>query len=240
MLFNCSLLATGLCNLTNTPYEVQGDRPASYQYSKWKISNCSPAQTQTMITILDEMQKFLPSVIQAVERNTETLPYRIFFKNDRELPYIQAVFTKMAEGKDVKAASDSHVLHHTAPEFFCPASSDFTAIYWDYCIDNKLDAVTFKDMGFVILCPMFWDGLYPSQTDLVPMPTCPSIGNDTILSDAEPMLGSKLAIAIHELIHLYMENQIAPEIYSMRACAELNSAKASRNSNNYTFFTMSI
>lgn len=240
MLFNCSLLASGLCNLTSTPYGVNGNTLTSYEYSNWRISNCSPVQTQIVVTILDQIEQSLPSVIQAVPKSTETVLYKTFFKSLRVAPFVHTVFTSLGAGEEVQIASDSHVLRHAPAEFICPNASDATAEYHKYCSDYNIDAAAFDDVGAVILCQNFWDALHPSQSEeAVPTPTCPTIGNDTNLPDSEWMLGSKLAVVIHELIHLYVENQIVPEVYSLQSCAGLRASKAVHNANNYTFFAMS-
>ncbi len=239
MLFNCSLLTTGLCNLTNTRQETTIDATASYRYSNWRISNCSPTQTQVVISLLDQLEQNLPSVIQAVQKSTETVAYRTFFKHVREMPYVESVFTKLAAGEKVEAATETHILRRAPPEFICTAPTGFTASYHTYCDDGGLDALTFGGLQYVILCPAFWNKLYPTLSDTNLMPTCPYIGTDTTLPNNEDMLGSKLAIMLHELIHLYMTNQIVPEVYTMRACAGLSAAKAAHNADNYTFFAMS-
>ena len=251
MLFNCSLSATGICNLSNAPYEVQAGVVApSYQYSKWKISNCSPGQTQAIITNLDRIGQELPSVIQAAEESTASAPFRIYFKSARELPLIREVFTNMAAGEEVQKASESHTLRSAPPEFFCAKATDFTAGYWDDCMKNEFDALTFDDEPYVLLCPRFWGDLYPTlndtdddknydNTSVVPRPTCANFGTESALPEDDDMLDSKMAIMIHELTHLYTKNQIAPEVYTMHDCADLTAAKAARNANNYALFAMS-
>ena len=238
MLFNCSLLATGLCNLTNTPYNIQGGPPASYKYSSWRITNCSPPQTQIVINTLDEMSITLPKVVQEVKKGTNTIPYRIFFKRNRQIPLIDRVFSQMAIGDQVKASNELGAVHLEAPEFVCVKPKDFTAEYWNRCLDTDLDAVTFDDQPFVVLCPAFWAHLYPSQALKVNKPACPNSLNNFFMPNDDRMLWSKLAILIHELVHLYRGDQILPELYTMRACAGLNAAKSVRNANNYAFFAM--
>ena len=239
MLFNCSLLATGLCNLTNVPYDISGNVVSSYQYSKWKISNCTPEQTQIVITNLDWMGQSLPLVNQALQLSTNTAPYKIFFKSNRELPLIQRVFNSMTSGEEVEVDSESHTLHSAPPEFFCVTSNDFTDRFLDVCAKEDLDASMFKDEPFIMLCPRFWDSLWPAIDGNMTVPTCPDLTGGSLLPENDWMLESKMAIMIHELSHLYTPNQIVPELYTMRDCAALSAAKAARNANNYTFFAMS-
>ena len=238
MLFNCSLLATGLCNLTNTPYDIQGAPPASYNYSAWRITNCSPQQTQILINTLDQMNTTLPKVIQEVKKGTETIPYRIFFKRNRQIPLIDRVFSQMAVGEQVKAADELGAIHLEAPELICVKPKDFTSDYWNRCQETDLDAVTFDEQPFIVVCPAFWTRLYPSQATQVKEPTCPNSLDNFSMPKDDIMLSSKLAILIHELVHLYRDDQIVPELYTMRACASLNAAKSVRNANNYAFFAM--
>lgn len=239
MLFSCSLLATGFCNLTDIPRETQWGAFTSYRYAQWRISNCSPTQTQTVITLLDQLNQHSSSIVQAIQSGTETALYRTFFKDDRELPFVQAVFTNLAAGKEVQADSESHKLHHAAPDFICTLPSGHTATYHEQCNEEQLDAVTFNGLENVVLCPAFWNELYPTSSNATFVPNCPSVGRDSTLPRSEDMLESKLAILIHELVHLYMPNQIIPEVYTMRASAELSAIKAAHNADNYTFFAMS-
>ena len=194
-------------------------------------------------------------VIQAVEKSTEIAPFRIFFKDNRELPVVQKVFTDMAVGERVKKDSGSHTLQSAPPEFFCAKSTDFTARYWDECRSNDYNALTFDDQPYILLCPGFWEDLYPILEDenhntgndsskMAEPPACPSFaidapGSFSSLPDNDWLVENKLAIMIHELSHLYTVNQVVPERYAMRDCAGLTSTKAAHNANNYAFYAMS-
>jgi hypothetical protein len=239
MLFNCALLAAGLCNLTNTPYEINGSAISSYQYSKWKISNCTPQQTQIVITNLDWMSQLLPYVNKAVRRSTTIAPYRIFFKSTRQLPLVKRVFASITRGEEVDVDTFYDATQTSPPEFFCATSDDFTDSFLENCVKEDLDASRFKDEPFVMLCPKFWDRLWPASDKNVTKPVCPSLAGKSGFLDDESMLLSKVAIIIHELAHLYTRTQVTPERYTMQECAALTAAEAVRNANNYTFYAMS-
>lgn len=236
MQYACGMLAaTGLCNITTVPSTLEQSTVTTLQYVNWRITNCSPVQVQHLITSIDEIVDISATLTQALSLGSEIDAYRLFFKTNQRLASIGQVFQKIAAGEETRSADEVGVIVRNAPEFVCVSANDFTSYYWNRCRDGASNAMGFKSQPYVMLCPTFWSNLYPGVV-ATSAPTCPTGAG---LPTDQDMIRDKTSTLFHELVHIYLRHNIFPEKYSLRDCAHLDAASASRNANNYAYYRKS-
>ena len=239
--FNCSLLASTLCNYTEISYpNAKGVDIPSYQYSHWRITNCSPAKTQALISSIHDLVEQLPWVEEELSTGIQSKRFRLFFKLGTHLSTLSTVMRSISSGKQVHTRDIRGSTSIQPPEFVCTDPSGFTSVYWGECVRDGATAGTVRGASFIVLCPSFWTILYPSLSDeSISAPVCPDSSGSASLPDKDNLTTSRMSVVLHELVHVYHIPQLSPEVYALRGAAALNAANSARNANNYAFFAMS-
>ena len=239
MQFTCAFLAGGLCNIKQLASTEQQGSSITYQYENWRITNCSPQQTQGVITAVDQISGRMPDVLKEAALGSDSDTYKIFFKLSSRSATIQRVFQQIGKGDQVICDNEVGEKVYKTPEFVCVQPNDWTAYYWLRCGERNAGGTSFKGQPYVVLCPNFWSKGYPGVS-ATEQPTCPVADDEGHLPNDSKMVQVKAATVLHELWHLYTgHNQRSPELYGLRDCSGLLVADAIRNANNFAFFAAS-
>ena len=239
MQFNCSQVLNGVCNATTlTSVSLDGHTTDMFHYDNRRIVNCTPNQTQILITTIDQMRTSMPSILDEVIKGGNSDAFKLYFKLENHQGLIESVYQKIASGAPVNAEDESGNKTTTDPQYICARPGDFTGAYYDRCLQVNSGATTFIGQPYMILCPAFFLAGYPSPLKPNP-PECPNLSGSTSLPDDSNFTQNKLSTLIHESAHLYLGRQREPELYGLRDCAGLDAANAFINANNWAWFAMS-
>ncbi|KAL8872957.1 MAG: hypothetical protein Q9174_001506 [Haloplaca sp. 1 TL-2023] len=213
--------------------ESRDDRTGGH-YDIWECDGVG--QGTGMEQLLPDIIASLDLVLADLERGTASRHgYRTFFKTNTNLASVKQVFGAMKAGYKVNG-------HY--PEIRCLVQEgrekhDF---YFDaMCRESRLGpalSAALPATVSVMVCPAFWN-----NPDFPNNDGCPAVsgrrGRRRFTDHGTGLSDTRLAVMIHELVHLYNPNDAGPEgeeEYSLQGCADLDASRSLSHASNYALY----
>ena len=168
---------------------------------------------------------------------TSELGFSAIFKDDTNIPYIKAVYQRIADGSKMPVNTNKvQEDHHPTIVCAVPGDGD-TAMskFTEPCVGQKGPGVHIQGTHFIVLCPSFFDlKKVPEASD------CPRMTDGGFFSYPYQWITSQYSVILHQLSHFYLGGEVLqPEISDLKKIFLLPAASSKLNARSYEFYAAS-
>ncbi|KAL8862179.1 MAG: hypothetical protein Q9178_001635 [Gyalolechia marmorata] len=167
--------------------------------------------------------------------------FRTFFKSNTNLQTVNQVFRAIAQGENLSIGKPPK-LECAAPEYYTGPELE---TYRTLCTPpgrTPSHATSIPPYGVIVLCPEFWEA-----SDFPGEEACLNVvgrrGRRKFADSGAELRNTKLAILLHELVHLYNPLDGAStraEVYDARECVALDKEASVANAENWALYAASV
>lgn len=205
----------------------------------FEVMGCDNPSINRLSDVREVVQDVILGAVQAAEDaklGTASLyGYSELMKSNANRAEVIKVFGLIASGATVNAPDKSGVLRPWPVGFVCPSPDEpLTAAIHQLCLERNLMGYTMEENPMVVLCP----GLWSTSFVLPQRKYCPRRRRSTFSSDRWFQF-NRFLIVMHELVHLYVPENLRPEIFEINEMVALNQSDSVKNINNLALYASS-
>ena len=205
----------------------------------FEVMGCDNPSINRLNEVREVLQYVILGAVQAAEDaklGTASLyGYSELMKSNANRAQVIKVFGLIASGTAVNAPDKSGVLRPWPVGFVCPSPDEpLTAGIHQICLERNLMGYTMEENPMVVLCPLLW-----STSFVLPQRKyCPRRRRSTFPSDKWFQF-NRFLVVMHELVHLYVPDNLRPEKFEINEMVALNQSDSVRNINNHALYASS-
>ena len=230
-----------------------GDWTVTYS-GNYRILQCgSSGQAGSQASILGDILPKVWTHLQAVITDSKlgtssSHGFTAFFKTNDNKVAVQDRFQKLIEAPPIILSPHRAQItrNPTAPPtIVCANQGDphTEYIYNSLCKPNEHTLGGHRpNTEVTVLCPLFWrmsrDGWIEPLSGF-----CPRLVNNALSPNTAALTFNLMSIIVHELIHVYNEDQQVPagnETYHIQDAVELNATDSMNNAANFAFYFAAV